>query len=319
MPEAVSALSGFAPAQQLAAAVPGLLDSQWAGSGPDALVPLGIFSTLHALRTAYEVRKSVQMAGRQPLFQEVFAMLTFALGGGILTALLLGRTQPWLENSTTLPLYASVYLLMARAPGDVLYRTLRRLSPVSDVFLASVCGLMRGYGVTAAGVDLVRKTMKGQPVADSLVAWIVIGTALGSGGGILDDVLQFSRRSWTLRTPTMLRGIPLDVKVSFFATVGYIFTTHTWSFAERAPGFPLGPLLDRVLAFVPHLTDQEAQLLAGLFCSAALGTAAQVDAAKYAAAERAAAALAFSKKTDEPAAASESDSDDDGNGDIYSD
>ncbi|KAJ2766289.1 hypothetical protein IWQ57_004430, partial [Coemansia nantahalensis] len=292
----------------LAAEMPRLLGSQWTCGGHAAAVPIGVFSTLHALRTAYEVRKGVQMGGRQPLFQEVFAMLTFALGGGILTALLLGRAQPWLEDSVTVPLYAAIYLLMARAPGDVVYRGLRRLSPVSDVFLASACGLMRGYGVTAAGVDLVRKTMKGQPVADSLVAWIVIGTVLGSGGGILDDVVQFSRRSWTLRTPTMLRGAPLDVKVSFLATVGYIFTTHAWSFAEHAPGFPLAPLLDRALALVPHLTEQEAQLLAGLFCSAVLGTAAQVDAARYAAAERAAAARALAKKTDESVSDGESES-----------
>ncbi|KAJ1735187.1 hypothetical protein LPJ61_000681 [Coemansia biformis] len=318
MPETGSVLSGFAPAQQLAGAVPSLMRKQWAGSGDDALLPIGIFATLHAVRVAYEVRKGVQLTGRQPLLQELFAMLTFSFGGAILTALLLGRVQPWLENSTTVPLYATAYLLMARAPGDVLYQALRRLSPVSDVFLASVDGLVRGYGVTSAGVDLVRKTMKGHPVADSLVAWIVVGTVLGSGGGIIDDVLQFSRRSWTLRTPSMFRSVSLDVKVSFCATVGYILTTHAWSFTERAPGFPLSALLDRALAFVPHLEDQEAHLISGLLCSAVLGTAAQVNAVRYAAAERAAAELARSKKTDE-AAASGDDDESGSEDDIYSD
>ncbi|KAJ2779412.1 hypothetical protein H4R18_004032 [Coemansia javaensis] len=322
---AQSSLSGYAPVQQLAEGFPALLRAQWTAGGDAALLPIGIFATLHAVRVAYDVRKGMQLAGRQPLAQELFAMLTFSFGGAILTALLLGRTQMWLENSTTLPLYAGVYLLMARAPGDVVYRALRSLSPVSDVFLAGVDGLIRGYGVTAAGVDLVRKTLKGQPVADSLVAWIVIGTVMGSGGGIIDDVLQFSRPTWSLRAPTMFKRISLDVRVSFCATVGYILTTHAWSFAERAPGFPLSALLDRLLALVPHLSDQEAHLISGLLCSAVLSTAAHFRAAEYSASERAAAALALRKKNDAAASSNdedneeEDDDDDDEEDDIYSD
>ncbi|KAJ2796120.1 hypothetical protein H4R20_005641, partial [Coemansia guatemalensis] len=258
------------------------------------------------------VRKGVQAAGRQPLLQELFMMLTFSFGGAILTGLMLGRVQPWMETNTTVPVYATAYMLMARMPGDVLYRLLRRLSPVSDVFLASVDGLVRGYGVTTAGVDLVR-SMRGHPVSDSLVAWVLVGTVLGSGGGLIDDVLQISRPSWAFRTPSVFTAISLDVKLSFAATVGYILSTHAWSFTERAPAFPLSPLLDRVLAFVPHLSDQEAQLISGLLCSAVLGTAAHAQAARYAAAERAAAATSHRKKFDshEPLESDDSPASDD--------
>ncbi|KAJ2877510.1 hypothetical protein IWW38_006555, partial [Coemansia aciculifera] len=228
----MSVLDCLPQVQQLAGAYPGVLQKQWIGGigESDAVLPIGIFATLHAIRIAYEVRKSVQVNGRRPLMQELFTMLTFSFGGAILTALALGRTQPWLENNTTVPIYSAAYLLMAYMPGDYLFQFLRYTSPVSDVFLAGVDGLLRGYGVTAAGVDLVRKTMKGQPVADSLVAWILVGTVLGSGGGIIDDFLQISRAAWGFRTPSMLaNGLSLDVKLSFAATVGYILTTHAWS------------------------------------------------------------------------------------------
>ncbi|KAJ1994777.1 hypothetical protein GGI25_001435 [Coemansia spiralis] len=299
---APSFLGGYPQVQKLAAGFPELLSRQWIGgsSADDALLPIGIFATLHAVRIAYEVRKSMQLAGRRPLLQELFAMLTFSFGGAILSALMLGRAQPWLESNTTVPIYAGAYLLMACAPGDLLYRFLRQTAPVSDVFLASVDGLIRGYGVTAAGVDLVRKTMQGQPVADSLVAWITVGTVLGSGGGIIDDFLQISG-AWSFRVPSMLRtGPSLDVKLSFFATTGYILTTHAWSFAARAPGFPFSALLDSVLGLVPRLSEQEAHLVSGLLCSAVLGTAAHAQATAFAAAERRALEVAHRKKFDEP-------------------
>ncbi|KAJ2689342.1 hypothetical protein IWW39_001580 [Coemansia spiralis] len=296
----MSALDCLPPVQQLAGAYPGILQKQWIGGDSDAVLPIGVFATLHAIRIAYEVRKSAQVNGRRPMLQELFTMLTFSFGGAILTALALGRTQPWLENNTTLPIYSTAYLLMAYMPGDYLYQFLRFTSPVSDVFLASVDGLLRGYGITAAGVDLVRKTMKGQPVADSLVAWILVGTMLGSGGGIIDDFLQISRTAWGFRTPPMLaNGLSLDVKLSFFATVGYILSTHAWSFVEHAPGFPLSSTLDGLLRLVPRISDQEAHLLSGLLCSAVLSTAAHVQAGRYAQAERNALALAQRKKNDE--------------------
>ncbi|KAJ1938083.1 hypothetical protein FBU59_004554 [Linderina macrospora] len=239
-------------------------------------------------------------------------MLTFSFGGAILTSLALGRTQMWLENNLSVPVYAGVYLLMGYMPGDLLYGFLRRTSPVSDVFLASVDGLLRGYGVTAAGVDLVRKTMHGQPVAESLVAWVFVGTVLGSGGGIIDDVLQISQRSWAFRTPTLATsGFSLDTKLSFFATVGYILTTHAWSFVEHAPGFPLSPLLDAVLDFVPHLAEEEARLVSGLLCSSVLGTAAHFAAGKYAVLEKAALEAARRKKDDDADIESDDDDEDD--------
>ncbi|KAJ2080745.1 hypothetical protein H4R24_002835 [Coemansia sp. RSA 988] len=294
----VSALAGFGAVQQLASACPAMMKAHWVGgAGGASVVPVGIFATLHALRVAYEVRKGVQATGRQPLLQELFMMLTFSFGGAILTGLMLGNVQPWLETNTTVPVYATAYLLMARMPGDALYRLLRRLSPVSDVFLASVDGLVRGYGVTTAGVDLVR-SMRGHPISDSLVAWVLVGTVLGSGGGLIDDVLQISRPRWAFRTPSIFTAISLDVKLSFTVTVGYILSTHAWSFTEHAPAFPLSPLLDRVLALVPHLSDQEAQLVSGLLCSAIVGTTAHAQAAQYAAAERAATATARRKKFD---------------------
>ncbi|KAJ1840691.1 hypothetical protein LPJ70_004537 [Coemansia sp. RSA 2708] len=303
-----SVLSGYPAVQQLASAYPTMLQCEWLG-GVNGLLPIGIFATLHAVRIAYEVRKGVQIGGRRPLLQELFTMLTFSFGGGILTALMLGRPQPWLETNSTVPVYAGAYLLMTLLPGDLLYAFLRRTSPVSDVFLASVDGLIRGYGVTAAGVDLVRG-MTGQPIADSLVAWLVIGTVLGSGGGLIDDLVQFSSMRWAVRTPTMFTRVSLDVKLSFYATAGYILSTHAWSFADHVPGFPLGPLLDRLLALVPHLSDQEAHMICGLLCSAVLGTTAHAQAGKYAAAERAALATARRKKTDDvDESESESESD----------
>ncbi|KAJ2554103.1 hypothetical protein EV175_002704 [Coemansia sp. RSA 1933] len=309
--------TAFPQVQELAARFPGLLSKQWMdGSNgmEDAVIPIGIFATLHAIRIAYEVRKGVQVNGRRPLMQELFTMLTFSFGGAILTALMLGRAQPWLESNTTVPVYAGAYLLMACLPGDLLYMFLRSTAPVSDVFLAGVDGLIRGYGVTAAGVDLVRVTMKGQPVADSLVAWIVVGTVLGSGGGIIDDFVQISAATWGLRVPTMLRtGLSMDVKLSFGATVGYILTTHAWSFAEHAPGFPFSSLLDSVLAWVPHLTNQEAHLISGLMCSAVLSTQAHFQARAFAVAERRALEVARRKKYDQPV------SSDDDDGDIESD
>ncbi|KAJ2655960.1 hypothetical protein IWW48_005278 [Coemansia sp. RSA 1200] len=312
-PPPSSALGALFPqAQQLAAGFPGLLSKPWVGGGTEgAVVPIGIFATLHALRIAYEVRKGAQASGRRPLLQELFTMLTFSFGGAVLTALMLGRTQPWLENNTTVPVYAGAYLLMSCVPGDLVYRFLRRTSPVSDVFLASVDGLIRGYGVTAAGVDLVRNTMRGQPVADSLVAWITVGTVLGSGGGIIDDVVQVSAASWGLRVPAMLSAGPsLDVKLSFCATVGYILTTHAWSFVEHAPGFPLSSSLDAILACVPRLSDQEAHLVSGLLCSAVLGTAAHAQACRLAAAERRALEAARRKKHDDtPSSGSGADDD----------
>ncbi|KAJ1663991.1 hypothetical protein IW140_004446 [Coemansia sp. RSA 1813] len=314
--------AAFPQVQHLAAGFPGLLNKQWMDGGDggagDAIIPIGIFATLHAIRIAYEVRKGVQVSGRRPLMQELFTMLTFSFGGAILTALMLGRAQPWLENNTTVPVYAGAYILMACMPGDLLYKFLRQTAPVSDVFLASVDGLIRGYGVTAAGVDLVRNTMKGHAVADSLVAWVVVGTVLGSGGGIIDDFVQISAATWGLRVPTMLRqGLSMDVKLSFGATVGYILTTHAWSFAEHAPGFPLSSLLDSVLACVPRLSDQEAHLLSGLLCSTVLGTAAHVQARAFAATERRALEVARRKKYDEPS--SDDNDDDDDDADVESD
>ncbi|KAJ1966137.1 hypothetical protein GGI12_000286 [Dipsacomyces acuminosporus] len=311
-----SALGGFPQVQQLAEAYPSLLKRQWVGGvggSGDALLPIGIFTTLHAVRIAYEVRKSVQLNGRRPLLQELFTMLTFSFGGAILTALALGRAQPWLESNTAVLVYGGTYLAMSRLPGDFLFQFLRKTAPVSDVFLASVDGLLRGYGVTAAGVDLVRKTMKGEPVSESLIAWIFVGTVLGSGGGILDDFLQISGSSWSFRTPSMVfNGFSLDVRLSFFATVGYILTTHAWSFTERAPGFVLSPVLDAVLGLIPHLTEEESRLVSGLFCSAVLGTAAHFQAQKYVIAERNAAGIARKKKDDD--AEIESD-DEDSDGD----
>ncbi|KAI8322867.1 hypothetical protein GQ54DRAFT_129824 [Martensiomyces pterosporus] len=315
----VSALESFPQVQKLAEAYPSLLNKQWvggSGDGSDALLPIGIFTTLHAIRIAYEVRKSVQANGRRPLLQELFTMLTFSFGGAILTALALGRVQPWLQSNTMVPVYGGAYLAMSILPGDILFRFLRRTSPISDVFLASVDGLLRGYGVTAAGVDLVRKTMKGQPVSESLIAWIFVGTVLGSGGGIIDDFLQISRASWGFRTPSMVfNGFSLDVKLSFFATVGYILTTHAWSFTAHAPGFPLSPALDSILSLVPHLSEEEARLISGLLCSAALGTAAHFQARTYAVAERHAAESARRKKDDDAGVESDGEVTGEKNGD----
>ncbi|KAJ2232464.1 hypothetical protein H4R99_001484 [Coemansia sp. RSA 1722] len=306
-----SALDGFPSIQRLASSYPSLLSKEW-----DGALPVGIFMTLHAVRVAYEVRKGMQINGRSGLLQELFVMLTFSFGGAILTGLALGRPQAWLENNLTVPVYSLAYVLMSRMPGDMLYWALRQASPVSDVFLASVDGLIRGFGVTAAGVDMVRKGMAGQPIADSLVAWVFVGTVMGSGGGIIDDFLQISRSVWNFRTPDMLRtGLSLDIKLSFAATVGYIVSTHAWSFAERAPGFPLSSLLDSLLHAVPRITEQEAHLLSGLLCSAVLGTAAHAQAKAFAAAERNAQLVARAKKTDallpDDASDSESDSDED--------
>ncbi|KAJ2851907.1 hypothetical protein IWW36_000680 [Coemansia brasiliensis] len=294
LPQRISVLSGYPMAQQMASAYPSVLSKHWI-EGEDTVLPIGIFATLHAIRIAYEVRKGMQLNGRQPLLQELFTMLTFSFGGAILTALMLGKPQPWLENNTTVPIYATAYLLMTCLPADLLYRFLRKTSPVSDMFLASVDGLIRGYGVTAAGVDMVRN-MKGHPISDSLVAWIIIGTSLGSGGGIIDDFLQISRARWSFRTPTMFTQVSLDIKLSFYATVGYILSTHAWSFAEHAPGFPFSSLLDSILAMVPHLSSQEAHMISGLLCSAVLGTAAHLRAREFAAAERRMLETAHSKK-----------------------
>ncbi|KAJ2828089.1 hypothetical protein IWW50_001561 [Coemansia erecta] len=309
--EHLSVLSGYPVMQHMASMYPSMLSKEWIGSTAAdgaSLLPIGIFATLHAVRVAYEVRKGMQLGGRQPILQELFTMLTFSFGGAILTALMLGRVQPWMESNTAVPVYALAYVLMARMPGDVLFGFLRRTAPVSDVFLASVDGLIRGYGVTAAGVDLVRG-MQGHAASHSLVAWVVTGTVLGSGGGIIDDFVQVSAARWALRTPSMFTGVSLDIKLSFCATVGYILSTHAWSFAEHAPGFPLSALLDRALALVPHVSDQEAHMISGLLCSAVLGTVAHARAAKYAAAERALAATARRKKTDAVASDSASDSD----------
>ncbi|KAJ2719466.1 hypothetical protein GGI07_005200 [Coemansia sp. Benny D115] len=296
--EKASALAGFPLAQRVASGYPALLSMHWDSSA----LPVGIFMTLHALRVAYEVRKGQQTQGyRPPLFQGLFTMLTFSFGGAILTSLALGRPQAWLESNVAVPVYSLAYILMTRMPGDLLFWALQSTAPVSDVFLALVDGLIRGYGVTAAGVDMVRKGMQGQPIADSLVAWVVVGTVLGSGGGIIDDVVQFSKAAWTVRTPQLLsRGPSLDVKVSFAATMGYILTTHAWSFAEHAPGFPLSGLLDTLLRMVPRVSDEEARLISGMLCAAVLGTSANSQARLFAAAERRRQELGRIKKTDAP-------------------
>ncbi|KAJ2630859.1 hypothetical protein GGF44_004034, partial [Coemansia sp. RSA 1694] len=74
----MSVLDCLPQVQQLAGAYPGVLKKQWIGGigESDAILPIGIFATLHAIRIAYEVRKSVQVNGRRPLMQELFTMLT---------------------------------------------------------------------------------------------------------------------------------------------------------------------------------------------------------------------------------------------------
>ncbi|KAJ1669564.1 hypothetical protein EV182_008704, partial [Spiromyces aspiralis] len=174
-------------------------------------------------------------------------------------------------------------------------------SPFSDVLLSAVDGLLRGYGITATGVDLLRLGMAGAPISRSLVGWITVGTILGCGGGIIDDVIQISRPQWTLRTPTMFRDPGPDFKLCLATTVSYIVTTRIWRFSEQLPNFPFSPLLDWLIDFAPHFSVEEARVIAGLACSAVLAARGYRSAVALHTRERLAEQAATAKKHDSDA------------------
>ncbi|KAJ1920124.1 hypothetical protein H4219_001497 [Mycoemilia scoparia] len=287
---------------------PDLLSYEWWG-GPGGLFPIGVFMTLHAVRIAYDVRKVIDQTGRTNIFQEVFCMLAFSFGGTIITALMLGRPQPILESNLLIPVYAGAYILMSRLPGDGLYRLCRMTSPLSDVLLATVDGLLRGYGVTASGVDMVRLTLAGTPISNSLVGWIAIGTIGGCGGGIIDDFIQISKPQWGLRTPTMFRNPSFDFLICLGTTLSYIITTRIWKFSERLPDFPFSNLVDWIIDFAPHFSVEEARVVCSLVCAVLLGYRGYTSALKFNAQEKAKAKLAASKKDDDLSEKEESSKD----------
>ncbi|KAJ1912122.1 hypothetical protein IWQ60_009809 [Tieghemiomyces parasiticus] len=254
---------------------PVYLAAEWSPS-----FPVAIAMTLHALRVSYEVRKMLNCSGRLPTAQEIFALLTLSFGGGILSALMLGKPQPWLVNNGMIPTYTLVYLAVGFCPQDWVFRILRMLSPASDVFLAAVDGAIRGYGVTATGVEMVRG-MEG-PISESLTAMIIIGTVLGCGGGIIEDVIQFSKRSWNFRTPTLLQRPNFDIGITFSSVLFYIFSTRTWSFAVQHPGLIGAEWIDALIELlVPHLTPETARGVCGLFCAGSLAYKAVGDHVRY--------------------------------------
>ncbi|KAJ1973792.1 hypothetical protein H4R35_003930 [Dimargaris xerosporica] len=249
---------------QAGAKYPEYLGLEW---GPS--LPVTIAMTLHALRVSYEVRKMLNASGRLPWFHEVFVLLTLSFGGGILTALLLGQPQPWLVNNGMVPTYSLVYLAVGFAPADIVYRILRAAAPLSDMALAAVDGAIRGYGVTASGVEMIRR-MDG-PISQSLTAMVVVGTLLGCGGGVIEDLIQMSKRQWAFRTPTLLQRPNYDMAITFTTVVFYILSTRAWVFSAQHPGLLGSHALDAaVSAVVPHLSPEMARVCCGLLCATAL-------------------------------------------------
>ncbi|KAJ1986362.1 hypothetical protein H4R33_003403 [Dimargaris cristalligena] len=254
---------------------PVYLATEW---GPH--LPVAIAMTLHALRVSYEVRKMLNINGRLPMLHEVFVLLTLSFGGGIISASLLGNPQPWLVNNGMIPTYGLVYLAVGFFPGDFVFQLLRLLSPASDIFLAAVDGAIRGYGVTVAGVEMVRN-MDG-PISQSLTAMLVIGTVLGCGGGIIEDVIQMSKRSWALRTPTFFQRPNVDMGITFTTVVFYIFSTRLWRFDDQHPGLIGAAWLDAIIEWmIPELAPETARVLCGLFCAGALSYKALGDHRQY--------------------------------------
>ncbi|KAJ1657223.1 hypothetical protein IWQ61_003340 [Dispira simplex] len=234
-------------------------------------LPITITMTFHALRVSYEVRKLMQVRGRLHWAHEVFLLLTLSFGGGILTSLLLGRPQPWLINSAMVPTYSLVYLAVGFFPGDLVYKLLRACAPLSDIVLASLDGIIRGYGIPTAGVEHVR-SLEG-PISRSLSAMLIIGTVLGCGGGIIEDFIQISRPQWQLRTPTLLQRPNYDICVSFITAVFYIISTRAWTFRSVFTTLSVEPF-DWIF---PQLHPLDARVMCGLFCTVALAWKAYRD------------------------------------------
>ncbi|KAI8871699.1 hypothetical protein GQ42DRAFT_133209 [Ramicandelaber brevisporus] len=243
--------------------------STWVGYGSTALpallsyptvpgaVTIPLATLLHGLCVAFEVRKGIALqsklnGGRRMHWrQELAIMLLFSFGGTILMGLMLGTPQMYLEQTHTVPVYALAYALLAFIPGDPVFKLMLRFSPITDVGLAVFGGLVRGYGITAAGVDAVR----GMPgsISTSLTAMVVVGTTLGSGGGMIDDLIQFSKPNWGLRTPSMLIGAPIqdDIKKCFYTTLYYIYSTRAWSLTELLTTAGLKPGLVYIMKYPP--------------------------------------------------------------------
>ncbi|PVZ97777.1 hypothetical protein BB558_006245 [Smittium angustum] len=167
---------------------------------------------------------------------------------------------------------------MAYLPGDYLFNLLQAFSPYSDILISVVDGMTKGYGITTAGVDLVKFKLKPEKVSESIVAMIVIGTVTGAGGGMISDLFQLTQKNWAFRTPTMFTSLSIDLKLSFFTTIGYIFTTKLWSFSSAMPNFVFSKLFDGIInTVIPSFTTNEAKLVFGTVCSCVLGYKAYMD------------------------------------------
>lgn len=163
---------------------------------------------------------------------------------------MLAQPWGWIQGLYTIPIYATVALLMYYSPADFVFARLDALAPLLAPLLIIADSVSKTLAIARLGVDAVRLHASGNAaLTESVYAAILCGTIAGCGGGVLGSLLGLEGTPWSLSTPKQFRRPSAPMVVSFLSAVLYFALTD-----KQLPKISAASFATLALPLVPHAT-----------------------------------------------------------------
>jgi uncharacterized membrane protein YeiH len=164
-----------------------------------------LFALCGSLQALLEYRRHIKWSTGKSLEQEVsfgqglFSLIFSALGGSIMTGLLLGQPPGWLNKDGVLLAFILVFILQYVGDGIVI-RLCEQMNLIRRA-LGLMDSLSYGFSITSWGVDLALSSVHWK---SSPLGAILCGIVSGLGSQVLQETFHLYDREWRFSTPALL-------------------------------------------------------------------------------------------------------------------
>jgi uncharacterized membrane protein YeiH len=228
----------------------------------------------HGTAVAYEYRKGA--SPKHAPLQRLVAIVLTALGGTMMTGVLLGQPPSWVLYSEVVPAYFLCWALMHCVPLDPLFRLLEAPAPLGPVLrftLGALDDVSWGVAITSWGQDKALQAQHG-PARASITAALLTGFMSGCGGGLLQQAFGFNDAEWSFRTPPALVRASFAIKLSAGCSLAYYYAVDPHGYiaaAAVAVALP-GPWHSLLPPFTPPAEQEEwtETVRVGIICAVVL-------------------------------------------------
>ena len=194
--------------------------------------PIPVLDIVHAAAVVVAHR---QIGGaRSPWPQALCAVIFAALGGTLLTNMLLGQPPSWIYADFVLPTYILFFFIERYSPGDVVHQIL--VWPPLKWIIGLLDNISWATAISAWGVK--KALTAGHPEArHSMVAAIVCGFLSGCGGGLIHSAFSLTSKQWRFSTPAgIATSVPaFAVRAAATLSFFYYMTTNPHAYLPWPP------------------------------------------------------------------------------------